>query len=425
MVLRPFITRKSRALGRGLLAIIGACRSLGRLLAPAACSRRPVPVLSLRKMSDSGDQLGDGAKEASSGGGNWSTAPTRVLIADSDRVSGRVVAYLLADEGYVCAAAGTVREALDALRASKFDLALCDLRLPDGDGLSLLDRLTSEHPSTAVIMLAGPGDSEKAVECLRRGAFDCLLRPSKATDLVRSIERALARRRLDLARRRYRTSLEWRVREKTAELSKALREVESAYSSTLHALVAALDAREQETSDHSQRVVRFTLAVAERLEVPEAERPDIARGALLHDIGKIGVPDAILLKKGPLLPDEWREMRRHPQTGYTILKSIPFLRTPAEIVLAHQERFDGSGYPRGLAGEAIILGSRIFAIADALDAITSDRPYRKGAPLEQAREEIAKCSGTQFDPRCIEAFFSLDLEVIDSLRWPDPYPVAV
>jgi len=376
-------------------------------------------------VSESGDQAGDSSKEPSSGNGAWSIAPTRVLIVDSDRVSGRVVAYLLADEGYVCVAACTAREALDILRASKFDLVLCDLHLPDSDGLSLLDRLAADHPSTAVIMLAGPGESERAVECLRRGAFDCLLRPSKATDLVRSIERALARRRLDLARRRYRTSLEWRVREKTAELSRALRDLEGAYSSTLHALVAALDAREQETSDHSQRVVRFTLAIAERLGVPDSQRADIARGALLHDIGKIGVPDAILLKKGPLLPDEWREMRRHPQIGHTILKSIAFLRVPADIVLAHQERFDGSGYPRGLTGDEIPVGSRIFAIADALDAITSDRPYRRGAPLDQARDEIEKCAGTQFDPSCVQAFLSLDLELVDSLRWPDPYPVAV
>ena len=141
----------------------------------------------------------------------------------------------------------------------------------------------------------------------------------------------------------------------------------------------ALDAREHETSDHSQRVVRYTLAIADRLSVPAADQPDIARGALLHDIGKIGVPDAILLKPGALTSEEWDEMHRHPQIGWTILKSITFLRVPAEIVLTHQERFDGSGYPRGLKGDAIPLGSRIFAIADTLDAReheTSDHSQR-------------------------------------------------
>jgi cyclic di-GMP phosphodiesterase len=347
-------------------------------------------------------------------------APTRILIVDDDAIVRDVIGVLLGEEGYVCATAVTAEQALDLLRASEFHLALCDMKMPGQDGLWLLDRIHAEHPSIAVIMLTAFGDTEAAVECLRRGAVDYLLKPPKVTDLVRSIERALARRRLELARHRYRTSLERRVREKTAALSQALREVESAYSSTLYALVAALDAREHETSDHSQRVVRYTLAIADRLGVPDAERPDIARGALLHDIGKIGVPDAILLKPGSLLAKEWEEMRRHPQIGYTILQSIPFLKVPAEIVLSHQERWDGSGYPRRLAGEAIPLGARIFAVADALDAITSDRPYRKGASIERAREEIRACAGTQFDPRCAEAFLTLEPQLIQCLRRPDP-----
>jgi putative nucleotidyltransferase with HDIG domain len=297
---------------------------------------------------------------------------------------------------------------------------LCDLKLSGRDGLWLLDRLRAEQPATAVIMLTAHGDTEAAVECLRRGASDYLLKPPNLIDLVRSIERALAKRRLELARHRYRTSLEQRVREKTADLSKALREVEAAYSSTLYALVAALDAREHETSDHSRRVVRYTLAIAERMGVPAAELPDIARGALLHDIGKIGVPDAILLKPGKLLPAEWDEMRKHPATGHTILQSIPFLQVPAEIVLAHQERWDGKGYPSGLVGEEIPLGARVFAIADTLDAITSNRPYRRGQPLEKARAEIARFAGVQFDPRCAEAFLSIDPALLEALRRPDP-----
>jgi putative nucleotidyltransferase with HDIG domain len=347
-------------------------------------------------------------------------APTRILIVDDDATVRDVIGVLLGEEGYVCATSTTAEQAVELLHATEFHLVLCDMKMPGKDGLWLLDRLRAEQPSTAVIMLTAFGDTEAAVECLRRGAVDYLLKPPKVTELVRAIERALAKRRLELARQRYRTSLERRVREKTAELSKALREVEAAYASTLYALVAALDAREHETSDHSQRVVRYTLAIAERLGVPAAARPDIARGALLHDIGKIGVPDAILLKPGPLVSVEWEEMRRHPQTGYTILRSIPFLQVPADIVLAHQERYDGSGYPRGLAGDAIPLGARIFAIADTLDAITSDRPYRKGAPLDKARDEIRRFAGSQFDPACAEAFLSLDVKLVEALRRPDP-----
>jgi HD-GYP domain-containing protein (c-di-GMP phosphodiesterase class II) len=166
-------------------------------------------------------------------------------------------------------------------------------------------------------------------------------------------------------------------------------------------------------------VVRFTLAIAERLGIPSADHADLARGALLHDIGKIGVPDAILLKAGPLVPAEWDEMRRHPQTGYTILQSTPFLQRAADLVLAHQERWDGGGYPRGLAGEEIPLGARIFAIADTVDAMTRDRPYRRGVSLDRAREEIRRCTGSQFDPRCVEAFLGMDLRIFEALRRPD------
>jgi response regulator RpfG family c-di-GMP phosphodiesterase len=343
-------------------------------------------------------------------------APTRILVVDDDATVRDVIGTLLGEEGYVCATASSAEQGLELARASEFHLIISDMKMPGRDGLWLLDRMRAEQPSTAVIMFTAFGETEGAVECLRRGAADYLLKPPKVTELVRSIERALARRRLDLARQRYRTSLERRVREKTEELSRALRDVEAAYASTLYALVAALDAREHETSDHSQRVVRYTLAVAERLGVPAAERPDIARGALLHDIGKIGVPDAILLKPGKLTPDEWSEMRRHPQIGHRMLASIPFLKVPSEMVLAHHERWDGQGYPRGRAREAIPLGARIFAVADTLDAITRDRPYRKGTTMEKAREEIRRCRGAQFDPRCVDAFLAIEPKLIDALR---------
>ena len=206
------------------------------------------------------------------------------------------------------------------------------------------------------------------------------------------------------------------MREKTAELTDALRRTADAYNSTLSALVAALDAREHETSDHSQRVVRYTLAIASKMALGGDDLDQIGRGALLHDIGKIGVPDSILLKAGPLTPAEWIEMRKHPEIGHQILQSIGFLSQAAEIVLSHQERWDGGGYPRRLKGKEIALGARIFAIADTLDAMTSDRPYRRGVSYDEARAEIARCSGTQFDPACVEAFLSLTVTELTALR---------
>jgi len=346
--------------------------------------------------------------------------PTRILIVDDDASVRDVIGVLLAEEGYACATAVAAEQALALAAEGDFELCISDVKMPGKDGLWLLERIRAEHPAMAVIMLTAYGETEAAVECLRQGAADYLLKPPRVTELVRAIERALARRRLELARQRYRKSLETRVLEKTAELSRALRQVEQSYQTTLDALVAALDAREHETSDHSQRVARYTLAIADRLALPQSQLPDIARGALLHDIGKIGVPDAILLKPGPLTPGEWLEMRRHPHVGWTILKSIPFLEAPAAIVLAHQERFDGQGYPGGLAGEAIPLGARIFAIADTLDAMTSDRPYRKRQSFEAATAEVARCSGTQFDPRCVEAFLAIGEEELMALRIAQP-----
>jgi len=350
------------------------------------------------------------------------TDPTQILVVDDDDAVRDAIAALLREEGYTCERASGAQAALDALRATGHPLVISDMRMPVHDGMWLLERIAEEHPDTAVIMLTAFGDTEAAVDCLRKGAVDYLLKPPRVTNLVRAVERALSRRRLELARQRYQRSLEQRVREKTAELSAALREIETAYANTLNALVAALDAREHETSDHSQRVVRYSVAIARRLGIQEAEIPDLSRGALLHDIGKIGVPDAILLKPGKLTQEEWVEMRKHPQTGYTILEPIPFLTGPAGLVLSHQERFDGGGYPRGLAGEAIPIGARIFAIADTFDAITSNRPYRRGASVDVAREEIRRCAGAQFDKACAEAFLSMKPEEVALLARPGVRP---
>jgi response regulator RpfG family c-di-GMP phosphodiesterase len=344
--------------------------------------------------------------------------PTKILIVDDDASVRDVIAVLLGEEGYVCTVVSSAAAALDAARHTEFSLVISDVRMPGHDGFWLLERMRDEHPDAAIVMLTAYGDTEAAVECLRNGAADYLLKPPKVTDLIRAIERALGRRRLELARQKYRRSLENRVREKNAELSRALHDLEATYSQTLWSLVAALDAREHETGDHSQRVVRYSLAVARRIGFPEKDLPDLGRGALLHDIGKIGVPDAILLKSGKLDDAEWAEMKRHPQTGYDILRSIHFLGSSAEMVLAHQERFDGKGYPRGLAGEEIPIGARIFAIADTYDAMTNHRPYRRALPAEVARAEIARCAGTQLDPRCADAFLSMTPGELDELARP-------
>jgi response regulator RpfG family c-di-GMP phosphodiesterase len=361
-------------------------------------------------------EAGPGSLGSSAALGAGEAAPL-VLIVDDDRGVREVLSAVLREEGYRVRLADSAEGALEALRGDgELPLVLCDVKMPGHDGPWLLDRIIERHPAAAVVMLTGYGDTESAVDCLKRGAADYLLKPPRVTELVRAVERAHSRRKLALARKRYHQGLARRVREKTEELSAALQGIEQAYSSTLSALVHALDAREHETSDHSQRVVRYTLAVCHRMGLGGDELDQIGRGALLHDIGKIGVPDSILLKPGPLTAAEWAEMRRHPEVGHNILKAISFLAVPAEIVLTHQERWDGEGYPRKLKGEQIPLGARIFMLADTLDAMTSDRPYRKAATFAQAREEIARCAGTQFDPRCVEAFLDVPEEQLVLLR---------
>ena len=182
--------------------------------------------------------------------------------------------------------------------------------------------------------------------------------------------------------------------------------LEQADAAFAEALAAALDIREHETGDHSKRVACHTLVLARRFTSDADKLRQIYWGSLLHDIGKIGIPDAILLKQGQLNEDEWNAMRTHPEKGYRIVSQIPEMKEAAEIVLSHEERFDGSGYPRGLRGEQICLGARLFAVIDTLDAITSDRPYRKASSFEQARDEIVRMSGTQFDPAAVQAFLA-------------------
>jgi putative nucleotidyltransferase with HDIG domain len=195
-----------------------------------------------------------------------------------------------------------------------------------------------------------------------------------------------------------------------------MQDLERSYDITLEAMGDALDLRDEETEGHSRRVTAYTIALAQAMGLDSEELRIIARGAFLHDIGKIATPDSILLKPGRLTDDEMIIMKEHCEHGYEMVSKIPFLREAAEIVHAHQERFDGTGYPQGLLGEDIPLGARIFAIADSPDAMTSDRPYRKGTTFATATEEIVRCAGTQFDPSIVEVFLSMPSETWSDLR---------
>jgi putative nucleotidyltransferase with HDIG domain len=242
--------------------------------------------------------------------------------------------------------------------------------------------------------------------------------------LEQSISRTFHLLQMERESRAYRTSLEASIERRTRDLMRALRELEENYQTTLEALVLALDAREHETYAHSLRVRAYTLHLARLVSYPPALLPPLARAALLHDIGKIAVADSILLKPGKLTEEEWVQMRQHVLAGEQILNRIPFLRPSAPIVRHHHERYDGRGYPHGVAGEQIPLGARLFTLADTLDAMTSDRAYRKAVALSEVRAEVARQRGRQFDPQVADLFLKVPerlwQQVRDSVEPPLP-----
>ncbi|MDE0840010.1 MAG: HD domain-containing protein, partial [Kiritimatiellae bacterium] len=281
---------------------------------------------------------------------------------------------------------------------------LTDLSMPGMTGIEILQGVAAIDSSIVKIVMTGYATVDTAVDCLREGAYDFIQKPVRMGELSALIKRALEYRRLKLVNATYQTGLEQMVRERSEKLVSTLEEVRHSYKFTLEAMIAMLDARERQTGQHSVRTRDLAVELARSMGLSGDELDVISDGAFLHDIGKIAVPDAILLKAGPLIEEEWEIMKKHCETGYDIISSSPYLEQAAEIVYAHHEKFEGGGYPRGLKGDAICLGARIFAVIDAYDAMRSNRVYRASIPVELAVEEIRKCSGTQFDPAVVEAF---------------------
>jgi putative nucleotidyltransferase with HDIG domain len=341
---------------------------------------------------------------------------TKILIVDDEEAIREVVSTLLEAQGYECASVSHGRLAKEYLLKHPVELVLSDMMMPEMDGPSLVDWLSHAEPDIPVIMVTAVHDISTALEAIRRGAYDYILKPFEKDQLYLSVRRALEHRRLVLENRNYQRNLEKLVEERTAQLQGALEQLERSYDDTLEALGGALDLKDAETEGHCKRVTAFTIAIAKAMDVEPGQLPQIARAAFLHDIGKMAIPDLILRKPGPLTPDERDIMRTHCEIGYKMLLRIPFLSEAAEIVLSHQEFYDGSGYPRGLRGEKIPLGARIFAVADAVDAMLSDRPYRKALGVDHARQEVKRCSGTQFDPKVVEVFLSLPESIWHELR---------
>jgi response regulator RpfG family c-di-GMP phosphodiesterase len=349
-------------------------------------------------------------------------AYAKILIID-DEPNVLSVLYSLLCDRYECKTASCAAEALELFREEQFDLILSDIMMPGMSGLELLEIIKQSEDSPTVILISGNLNIQSAIDSMRRGAYDYVTKPFNLADVEIAVERGLRNQALIKSNRQYERHLEELVSLRTYELrltnnnlNATVEKLYLSYRATLQALAKALEARDAETKGHSERVVAYCIALGKKLDIGGKDIITLEHGALLHDIGKIGVPDGILLKKGSLTEEEWDHMRRHVEFGSNILQGIDFLSGAREIVQQHHERFDGSGYPLGMGGDIICQGARIFSVADALDAITSDRPYRKGVPFEAAADEMIKCAGKHFDPKVVKAFTDVPMDTWREIR---------
>jgi putative nucleotidyltransferase with HDIG domain len=344
-------------------------------------------------------------------------APARVLVVDEQADARGEIPGILRHAQYAISLANGSDGAIQLIEKDPpYDLVLSHLSSAGENGNGLLDRMRSAQPNLPLVLVAPEHCMNRAIDAVHQGAYDYILTPFAKDQLLVTVKRAIDYRRLMQQNAMYKQDLEQMVNARTGMLHQAIADLERSYDITLEALGDALDLKDAETEGHSKRVTAFTIALARGAGVPAQQIPIVARGAFLHDIGKMAIPDAILLKPSKLQADEQKVMREHCARGYQMLRKIPFLQEAAEIVYAHQEHYDGSGYPRRLKGDQIPLGARIFAVADTLDALTSDRPYRKATTFAAARKEIQRCSGTQFDPKVVSVYLSLPDQLWEDLR---------
>jgi response regulator RpfG family c-di-GMP phosphodiesterase len=340
-----------------------------------------------------------------------------LLIVDDDCDTCDMMCQFLSQE-YECEPAYDGEQALVKIRARRYAVVLADLMMPKVDGYAVVSNAAVISPTTPVIVVSAVAEIQSAIKAMKMGAFDYIIKPFDPEQIEVSVKRALTHHVLALTAREN----EKRLASHAAELervnlalSKALTELDAAYHATVCALAAALESRNFETRSHSDRVVAYSLRLGREVGLGEQEMRALKLGALFHDIGKIGVEDKILFKKGSLTDEEWKVMKTHVHMGERIINEMPLLHSALPVVTQHHERWDGTGYPAGLSGEQIDIKARIFSVADAVDAITSDRPYDGPRPFDEVSQELVKGSGKQFDPKIVEAFCRVPIEEWASL----------
>jgi response regulator RpfG family c-di-GMP phosphodiesterase len=348
-------------------------------------------------------------------------AKVRVLVVDDEEFLRSIVRERLEIAGYSVEEASDGKEALDTLvNRGPYDVLLTDIRMPSMDGITLLGEWGKRSPGTAGIVMSANAELDTAVHALKMGACDYITKPFNFDVLLITIENALRKKDLERQLDDYRANLEGKVKEQTDIIN-------SMYVRSIDAMIKALEAKDFYTRGHSQRVTLYSMAISEELGVTGQELENLHRASVLHDLGKIGVREAVLNKPGKLTQLEFAEIVRHPETAVRILEPIPFFHPLLPSILHHHERFDGKGYPSRLAGRNIPLASRIMTVADTFDAMTSTRAYRKALPVADANAEIRRCSGTQFDPDIVPAFLACQSRIVipDDVSLPEAFEEAM
>ena len=341
-----------------------------------------------------------------------------ILVVDDDLAIRELLRHMLGDEGYEVSVAADAAEARDLIGRKAFDVVLCDIQMPGESGLSLAAHISSEYPDTAAVMITALDDAAVADSTVSFGAFGYIVKPFRRTELLATVKAALRRLELASAGRRERDVLEHRLIEQTGALREALqrlqrqeRERHTSDRETMQRLARAVEYRSHETGDHVKRVGAYSALIAERMGLDRNETERVRAASVMHDVGKVAIPDDILLKPGGLTPEERHHMERHADIGHEVLDASDgmLMDHAATIAWSHHERFDGEGYPRGLQGDAIPLEGRIVAVADVFDALTQDRVYRPALPLDRTLSIMSAGRATHFDPDALDPFLeSLD-----------------
>ncbi|MGI5822392.1 MAG: HD domain-containing phosphohydrolase [Dethiobacteria bacterium] len=332
----------------------------------------------------------------------------KIMVVD-DELGPREALKMILRDDYEVSTASCGAEALAHLDAEEFDLVILDIRMPDINGIDLLALVKSKVPETEVVMITAYASVETATNALRRGALDYLIKPFDSSAVKEVVKKGLVRRTRQAALLKKQSELQVVNASLRTKIDNARQNIQNHYLETVRSLVAAIDAKDSYTKGHQERVAFFTGILGEKIGLPEEEKKVLWQAAILHDIGKIGVPEQILRKTGRLTEQEFKIIKQHPVIGAEIISPVGFLQKERPIILYHHEKFDGTGYPEGLRGKQIPYGARIIAVADALDAMLSNRPYAPAKTPVQVREELRRCAGTQFDPQVAEIALEVNL----------------